>query len=204
MPRSILVVNVAWNSSQWKCPNTDDFKNRNKYGFSFVKNVGFGYEWWNFDDVPNGNYQNWDKVMQINKDKLPYHPNNWYYGYFENKDKLPKEFIKAHPYSPNNPNIYGGIIVFISKNIYDGRFYFVGLYYDAFYLHDGHRDYYICDDVNNILNNLPQQIRDHILNDPNANTMFNQYNNCPNNPNLKIIKNIKIINLHNYCIDFII
>ena len=41
MPRSILVVNVAWNSSQWKSPNTDDFENRNKYGFSFVKNVGF-------------------------------------------------------------------------------------------------------------------------------------------------------------------
>jgi len=191
MPRSILVVNVAWNSSQWKCPNINDFHNRHRYGFPFVQTVGFGYEWWNFDDVPNGNYQNWNNVMQINKDKLPYNPNNWYYGYFENKGKLPKKFIKAHLYSPNNPNIYGGIIVFISKNIYDGRFYFVGLYYDAFYLHGRDTDYYICDDVYNILNNLPQQIRNHILNDPNANTEFKQYNNCPNKPDLfKIINTI--------------
>ena len=54
MPRSILVVNIAWNSSQWKCPNINDFHNRHRYGFPFVRTVGFGYEGWNFDDVPNG------------------------------------------------------------------------------------------------------------------------------------------------------
>ena len=41
MPRSILVVNVAWNSSQWKCPNINDFHNRHRYGFPFVQTVGF-------------------------------------------------------------------------------------------------------------------------------------------------------------------
>ncbi len=43
-------------------------------------------------------------------------------------DKRPLDFINAHRCSPNNLDIEGGIITFISKNIYDGNFYFIGLY----------------------------------------------------------------------------
>ncbi len=188
MPRAILTVNIAWNSNQWKCPNINDFYNRNNYGFQFVRTVGFGYEWWNFDDVPNGNYY-WDNVKQINTTKLPHNPDNWYYGYFENKEKLPQNFINKHPYQPNNLN-NGGIIVFISRNIYDEKFYFVGLYYDAFFLHDGSRSYYICDDIDNLCDCLLYAIVKNMQTNNTDNPMFNQYNNCPNNPNHKIIRNI--------------
>ena len=183
MIRMIMAVNIAWNSNKWECPSLRDFNNKNRYNFKFVRRFGFGHEFWNFDDVPNGNYT-WNNVKNINGNSMPNNnPDDWYYGYFENNGKEPRQFINKHYYNPDNPD-YGGIIVFISRNICDGEFYFVGLYHNAFYLHNG---FGICDTTNNLLSNLPSPINDHINNNINA---FNTYNICPNNPNYKLIRNI--------------
>ena len=84
MVRMIMTVNIAWNSNNWRCPSLRNFNNRNRYNFEFVRDFGFGYEFWNFDDVPNGNYNNWDNVKNINRSSMPRNPDDWYYGYFEN------------------------------------------------------------------------------------------------------------------------
>lgn len=85
---------IAWNENFWNGWDEKGYKNKDRYGYNFVRKNGFGYEWWNFFDFGD----------------------EYFYGHVEFMNKFPKKFEN------------GGLIAFLSKNIYDNTLYLVGFY----------------------------------------------------------------------------
>jgi energy-coupling factor transporter ATP-binding protein EcfA2 len=90
----IYIANIAWSSNGWKGWSNEDEQNAKQSGFGFVKEYGFGHEWWNF------NFE-----LSRNSEK-------WVYGYAE---KITRRFQDA-------------LVLFVSRNYKNGKFYFVGIY----------------------------------------------------------------------------
>jgi len=44
----LLVSRIAWNNIGWRGFDFEGYKNREKYGFKYVKEHGIAHEWWNF------------------------------------------------------------------------------------------------------------------------------------------------------------
>ena len=92
-----LIGVIAWSEKRWQEFDLKGYENRDKYGPSFVKEAGFGYEWWNF------------------------------YNKFDNKNYI------GHIEAKSITKFKKGSIIFVSRNIYDGKWYFVGFYGDGEY-----------------------------------------------------------------------
>ncbi|MGQ4876524.1 MAG: McrB family protein [Promethearchaeia archaeon] len=89
-----VIVKIAWSANGWVGFDKKGSKNKEKYGYDFVKKSGLAYEWWAFDE--NFDDDCYYARIQFNQDPA----------------KFPKN----------------GLVLFISKNIYDNKTYFVGFY----------------------------------------------------------------------------
>lgn len=45
-----IVAKIAWSFNGWKSVGLREFELRNRYSYSFVKKVGYGHEFWNFNE----------------------------------------------------------------------------------------------------------------------------------------------------------
>lgn len=98
-----IVGKIAWSHNGWRGFDREGFEKKKKYGYPYVKETGFGYEWWNFHEEFDEKY---------------------YFGNIETGNKQLKKFRS-------------GIIIFISRNIKNEKFYFVGFYGKAEYSKSG-------------------------------------------------------------------
>ncbi|MFW9876469.1 MAG: AAA family ATPase [Candidatus Thorarchaeota archaeon] len=92
------VVKIAWADNGWEGFDQRGFKNKDKYGYEFVKNYGYAHEWWNY-------YEGFDT--------------DYFYGRVEMRTPSKK--------------IDDCIVIFIAKNIYNDKFFFIGFYDGANY-----------------------------------------------------------------------
>lgn len=94
----IRVAKLAWSSSRWRGFSERDYRNRTRYGYKYVRQLGLATEWWNFYEGFSDKY---------------------YYGEIPAYGRV-REGLRA----------YVSLVLFISKNVYRGGFYFVGFYGD--------------------------------------------------------------------------
>jgi MoxR-like ATPase len=87
----IMFAKIAWSENSWNGWDPKGYDNREGYGYGYVKENGFGLEWWNFFDFGD----------------------EYFYGHIEFMGRRPTKFESPGLIAFLSKNIYDGNLYFV-------------------------------------------------------------------------------------------